>query len=99
VDDMAIPDPYSSHRRTPIAQKSKKKHCCNPCRNLLSLHCISFFRGALIQRAEITPFEPDPGSAGEGKKSFFPNNLYVLTPFCGSHPYLEFLKIVLRKSY
>jgi hypothetical protein len=34
------------------------------------LYCYSLFRGALIQRAEITPFEPDPGSAGEGKKSF-----------------------------
>jgi hypothetical protein len=24
-----------------------------------------------MHRAEITPFEPDPGSAGEGKRVFF----------------------------
>ena len=27
-----------------------------------------YFWGALIHRAEIIPFEPDPGSTGEGKE-------------------------------
>jgi len=38
--------------------------------NLLTISLHLSFGGALIQRAEIIPFEPDPVSTGEGTRVF-----------------------------
>ncbi len=46
----------------------KKGLISSPCKKTFRLYlCFQIIRGALIQRAEIIPIQPDPGNAGEGK--------------------------------